>query len=304
LFLGFDIGGSSIKYGWGNKLSGLSYFNKQVLENPHFEDIAKVVQTIINEADKSLGISDIDYICIGTPGTINKRTGRITGANPNLINWTNLDPRDVLPESMRIKAIAENDANLMALGESVFFPNSNYLLGITIGSGIGCGFVDNGKIYKGSQGFAMELGHNVVIHNGQLCNCGKKGCLEAYASVNGMRNRIIQKFSNLKLMDIDDILQATKESLEIQSIIDESLQLLSCAVANLIINLDADAVVFGGGVIDNASYPFPDLKEQILSSLPEIYRKKIIIKKARLGNKAGVWGAVLAAEAKFLHEKE
>lgn len=128
---------------------------------------------------------------MGMPGAIDKITGLVTTNNPNLPFWVNHHPSELLPENCNIPFAFDNDANLMALAES-HTQKKDYVAGVTIGSGIGCGTIIEGRIYHGAYGFAGELGHICVVDKGLRCNCGKNGCLEAYASGEGLRRSALK----------------------------------------------------------------------------------------------------------------
>jgi glucokinase len=293
LYLGIDIGGSSVKYGWGNPSDGLLYFDKVHLNGTSLESLTITVNKIMGIVNKEIGLQNIIAIGVGTPGTINLKTGKLEGVNPNLQEWVNIDPKIIFPAELRDKIKFENDANLMALAEASCLPEVHNLIGITIGSGIGCGWVIDGQIYHGAHGYAMELGHNIVEVNGIKCNCGKRGCLEAYASVNGLLNRVNSNKEFMQLENMQDILNYSRQNLLIKGYLKESIQYLSLAISNLLINLDSGALIIGGGVIENPEFPYIKLERAIVKGFPHIQRDKIIVRKAIYGNWAGVMGALL-----------
>jgi len=293
-FLGIDIGASSIKYGWGNPSVGIDYFDSENLEERSRAGIISAISIVLQKCQHSIGLDKIKSIGAGTPGKLNKNTHKLVGINPNLSDWTEIDPIIAFPERLREKVVIDNDANLMTLAEAKLLPEANAVLGITIGSGIGCGFVLEGRIYHGAHGFAMELGHNIVCASGEKCNCGKAGCLEAYASVTGMLQAANKKIG-VSDISIVDFLKASESNQSLHNILDDSLQYLSLAASNLVINLDADAIVIGGGVTEIGEYPLKRLMNLLYQHLPVDNRDSIVIKKAHWGNKAGVMGGILLA---------
>lgn len=302
LYLGIDIGGSSIKYGCGNSHHGLLFFRSKNLEEKNAKGIKTTLKNILKEAEETIKPNKLEGIGLGTPGMLNLKTGLIQGINPNLQDWTDLDPRISFDNKWHNRIWIDNDANLMTLAEASLRRKVKYVVGITIGSGIGSGLVINGKIYHGAHGYSMELGHNTVVINGALCNCGRKGCLEAYASVNGMINRIHEIKPNVKVMNIGQILSLASKNRAVGKILSDSLMYLGTAIANLAINLDADAIIIGGGVIEVPEYPFAKLKKSIKSNLPSLLSSQILITKAKLGNKSGVMGGILLAEQSDISE--
>lgn len=298
-YLGLDIGGSSVKFGWGDSKKGLQHFDRIILKDNTIESLFKAVNNIKDVVHSTIGFDSIMAIGIGTPGTYDIESGEIKGINPNLPELTNLNPKCMFSQEMEPYVFVDNDANLMALAESLHFHKHKYVLGITIGSGIGCGYVINKQIYHGAHGYAMELGHTIVKINGRKCNCGKYGCLEAYSSVNGLINQMIKINPLLSLNDMNDILVSSREDTHTLKLLDDSLHYLSVAIDNLIINLDVELVVIGGGSVELDNYPFAQLKKLILDGLPEINKNKIRVARAFNGNKAGVIGAISIAEVGY-----
>lgn len=299
LFLGIDIGGSSIKYGWGSPKLGLKESKRIILDDNSMSSLQKTVNLLLEDVNKNLGMSCIAGIGIGVPGAIDCETQKIVGVNPNLPEFTNINPIDLLPNELREITFADNDANLMALGEANLIEDCSHLLGITIGSGIGSGFVINGKVYHGANGFAMELGHTIVNQNGLHCNCGKQGCLEAYASVNGMKNQVRKKFPQLKINDLSDILTSAADIALIKQIMNNGIEYLAVSIANLAMCLDADAIIIGGGAVEVIGYPMKRLQKKILDTYPNNGKKRKVIDKAKLGNYSGVFGAICLADGKI-----
>jgi len=299
LYLGFDIGGSALKFGWGSSQLGLQSYHRINLKGNRITHLKTAANEAIRFIKTQIDLSRVVSIGIGTPGTINRTTHILEGINPNLPEWTNLDPVCLIPPALDIPAFTDNDANLMALAEASALSGKTHVIGITIGSGIGCGFISEGRIFHGAHGYAMELGHTTVKKGGALCNCGRKGCLEAYASVNGLRNIILTYNTALVIENMVDILALSKIDKYVKFLVNRSIDLLSSTIANLVIVLDADAVILGGGVIELSEYPGDRLITGIESAVPQQNRKNVWVRKAALGNKAGTWGALLLAEQSF-----
>jgi glucokinase len=301
-YLGIDLGASSVKYGIGNCQQGLLSFSTLPLSERSLPALQEAFGRIIGEAAAANAPHRIAAIGIGTPGTINLQSGRIAGINPNLPFWVDHSPRELLPEGCKLPVYYDNDANLMTLGEAWMKYPEHKVIGITVGSGIGCGFVDRGEIYRGGHGYALELGHVTMIPGGELCNCGRKGCLEAYTSVDGLRRRIAQALSvsaeaakEVEGWNLAELIRNEHFHPQIRVIREEGRQLLAQAVANLIVTLDPDVVLFGGGGTDAGLYPRDLLRDGILGLLPRINRDATIIGSAEHGNRAGVLGAVVLA---------
>ncbi|HQP32689.1 MAG TPA: ROK family protein [Candidatus Cloacimonas sp.] len=298
IFLGIDIGGSSIKYGWGNCEEGLQSYQTLVLQRKNRDDFLALVQEMFNNVDSKIGLNNLKGIGMGMPGAIDKITGLVTANNPNLPFWVNHHPRELLPENCNIPFAFDNDANLMALAES-YTQKKDYVAGVTIGSGIGCGIIIEGRIYHGAYGFAGELGHICVVDKGLRCNCGKNGCLEAYASGEGLRRRLALKNPCYAEMDLPAILAIKETDTLVGDYIKQGQLMLTAALSGLATCLDPEIIIIGGGAMDLGLYCIWELKEEIIKKLPAAHSNHLKVTKAINGNKAGVLGAIKLIEDKF-----
>ena len=300
-FLGIDIGASSVKYGWGNSKVGLQYFNKQELHLKTLPFLKNIISEILNIASDNLSWNNLKAIGIGTPGTIDQNVHQIVGVNPNLPFLVNLDIRNLISESIKLPVYWDNDANLMCFAEAWLRDFKKDIIGITIGSGIGCGFVQKDRIFHGSHGYAMELGHICIIPGGELCSCGRKGCVEAYSSVDGLKRRIssleIPFSKTVSSLEIKDLLHLAAIDSKANHILEEGLFILAQGIANLCVLLDPEIIVLGGGAMEGNLYDWEKLQKKIIDFMPMINAKHTRIEKALAGNRAGVLGAIILAES-------
>lgn len=289
--LGIDIGGSEIKYALSD--SKLDLLLSQSIPTPTSGLIPfkEALHSLIHEIIKSYSITSIG---IATPGTIDQKTGKLFGVNPNLPFWTDRDPAAITPRELMIPTFADNDANLMTLAESDNYPDAKVVLGLTIGTGIGSGLTLDGRVYHGGSGAAMELGHTCVVAEGEPCNCGLQGCVEAYSSLTGIRKRAAKHIPAAISHSLKEILDVSGKDPRTRQVIQEGSLYLSRAIANAIILLDPDVVVIGGGCIDGGLYEISALESSIKSLLP-VQNQNTLIRKAVYGNQAGVRGALILA---------
>jgi predicted NBD/HSP70 family sugar kinase len=302
LYLGFDIGASSVKWGYGNCQRGLLCFESVIISDKSLSGLKSIFSTIINKVDNIIGINNIKGIGIGTPGTIERKSGKLLGVNPNLQFWTGLSPAVLVDPGLNIPVYYDNDANVMCLGEASLLDGDLDVVGITIGSGIGSGYVRRGKVFHGAHGFAMELGHITVVTEGEQCNCGRKGCLEAYASIEGIKSRAERHltYRDALAWNLQDILQHARDDLRLQGFIQEGERLLGESLANLCIVLDPDVILLGGGGTEGGLYSVPRIDEILSENLPDINRGRTSLREATLGNQAGVLGAIVLAKRKIV----
>ena len=123
---------------------------------------------------------------IGSPGAINSGAG-IVDYSPNL-GWYNVPIAELILKRVKKPVKVSNDANVAALGETLFGAGKGYkdTILVTLGTGVGGGVVIGGKLFEGNESKGAELGHSVIVVNGQQCGCGRRGCFEAYSSATAL----------------------------------------------------------------------------------------------------------------------
>lgn len=290
-YLGIDIGASSFKYGIGDSKYGLQSFDTIWIKEkslPGFKEItAQILENVQDQEFAGIGI--------GSPGTLRMPEGELVGLNPNLPFFTGLSPRDILPQGLNLPVYVDNDANLMTLAEA-YLHNSSVAVGITVGSGIGCGIVLNGDVYHGAHGFAAEAGHCIMVMDGEKCNCGQHGCLEAYSSVDSIRRRLQKRGLPYYDLSLPQLIALRAQEKELDKVISEGEELLIRAVANLITLLDPQTVILGGGAMELGLYDIKKINSLVPEYLPEAHRPTANCVLAGYGNRAGVMGAIILCE--------
>ena len=187
--IGIDLGGTNIAVGLINKDGGIVHKDSvPTLRERPYEAILKDMGMLVLEVVKDAGvkIEQISGIGVGSPGTPNCRDG-ILVYNNNL-NFRNVPIRSEIQKYINLPVFLDNDANCAALAESVAgaAKDAETSVTITLGTGIGGGIIIGGKIYSGFNFAGGELGHTVIVVDGEQCTCGRKGCWEAYASATAL----------------------------------------------------------------------------------------------------------------------
>ena len=186
--IGIDIGGMSIK-GAAVDSNGRVYdtFSMPFVKGEPGEITIRKLADIVKEYIASNKLEKkIVGIGIGSPGTIDVNNGIVNYANN--LGWNNLPVADLMREKLPYPVRLTNDANAASLGEAKFGAGKLYdtVIMLTLGTGVGGGIILNGKLFEGNEGKGGELGHTVVQVDGEQCSCGRKGCLEAYASATAL----------------------------------------------------------------------------------------------------------------------
>jgi glucokinase len=191
--VGIDLGGTSIRLGLCDASMTLLESHSmptRVAAGPQavVQEMADAVRLLL-QRESTEGLYDPVGIGIGSPGPINLHTG-VLGLLPNLPGWDNFPLRRALSEATGLPVILESDANAAATAEWKLgvgkTADVTSMAMLTLGTGVGSGIILNGKLWHGMFGMGGEVGHATVEPSGILCGCGSHGCLEMYASANGL----------------------------------------------------------------------------------------------------------------------
>lgn len=223
---------------------------------------------------------------IGVPGIIK---------NNKIVYTCNLsleDPYFVRKIHTKLPVYLANDALCATIAEYKLIDNCKYpnYAFITIGTGIGAGLIFNGKVYEGRNGYSGELGHMVIKKDGILCNCGRRGCFEKYASV----SRLLEITKTKSLGELFEKLQKDKD---LAKVFDNYLDDLSEGLANFIMINDVDMLVIGGSIAWFGNHFYYILRAKIAERLFNRTPSDVKIKFAKLGNDAGLIGASFLADS-------
>jgi glucokinase len=230
---------------------------------------------------------------------------------PNLPGWKEVPLRDLLEKRLEIPTFLENDANAAALGEHCFGAGrgSKQMIYITVSTGIGGGFILDGKLYHGADGVAAEIGHMTILPHGPHCGCGNQGCLEALASgtaiaregrallLRGLPTRIAE-LANQDPKAVSAKLVAEAAQLgdpRAEEIIHKAMDYLGIGVANLVNLLNPELVVIGGSLTKLGETLFDPVRHAINRRTFPIAAGRVQVVPAELGGRAGVCGAAAVA---------
>ena len=186
--IGIDIGGMSIKGAAVDSIGKVyeTFSMPFIKGEPGEVTIRKLAETVRDYISMCKLEGKIVGIGIGSPGTLDVKNGIVEYANN--LGWNQLPVADLMREVLPYPVRLTNDANAAALGEAKYGAGKEYqnIIMLTLGTGVGGGIILNSKLYEGNQGKAGELGHVVVGVDGEQCTCGRKGCLETYASATAL----------------------------------------------------------------------------------------------------------------------
>ncbi len=289
--IGIDLGGSKIEGILLDK-TGNTLERKRIPTNRD-NGYKYIIDKITNLISDLQVISKIDTkVGICTPGVIVPHTGKIK--NSNTVCLIGKPFKEDIESEIGRKINMDNDANCFAIAETKLGVAKKYnvVFGVIIGTGVGGGIVINGKVHHGRMSIAGEWGHHTLYPNGNLCYCGRKGCVETYISGPSLEKRWMELTDETRSLRniIADAKQLPKykEKLYLKWK-QELLYNFGIALANVIDILDPDVVVLGGGV---SNIPFL-YNEGIKSVYQNVFSENVDtpILKNKLGDSAGVFGA-------------
>ncbi len=299
LAVGIDIGGTNTVFGLTNRKGEILF--EESIRTKDFANAEELIQTIYDLIPSNHKTSIVG-VGIGAPNG-NYFTGTIDFA-PNL-PWSGVIPLKHISEKIfNISTTITNDANAAAIGEMVYgnAKDLKEFITITLGTGLGSGIIVDGKIVYGHDGFAGELGHFRVTPNGRTCNCGRKGCLETYASSTGVvrsihelnsSNKAYSKIHKVTSPQAKDVFHlAENGDLFCLEIIDYTAEILGNALAEFTTFSSPKAFILFGGIAQSGEFFRKKVNAVMEKGMLSIYQNTVEVRISTLHDKnAAVLGA-------------
>lgn len=298
--IGIDLGGSHIAVGVVDKDGKILDKREKRLRGIEKKAIKKTIEneiiTNVKEYSKLYKISDIG---IAVPGTVSKETV-IKSVNLGLKDYKIIEN---IQKEINWPIKIRNDAKCAALAEHKYgaLKKYNRVLFLTLGTGIGGAVIIDGKLLNTGELPGCEIGHMVIKQNGILCNCGRKGCFEKYASMKAFKDNLRNQLGydeNTSGKQLMAILKENKKGNpdyeKIEKTRKQYIKDLSTGISNLINIFEPEAIGIGGSFVYFSEVLLEDLKREIIEqNMLFNPRKDINIQTAILGNEAGIIGAVI-----------
>jgi len=312
--LGIDIGGTNTKFGFVDR-DGNFITASSILTLSH-QGAGEFFTRLNPEIDSLYNTISENYVMKGIGiGAPNANYYRGTVENPPNLNWGVVNVVNILNHYFRVTAVITNDANASAIGEMIFGAAKGIkdFIVITLGTGLGTGVVVDGKLVYGSDGFAGELGHTVYDSNGRQCGCGKKGCLETYASATGIKRTVMELLStsngNSSLRDIsyNDLESKTIYSAALagDKIALEAFEytgkVLGQKLADAVAITSPEAIILFGGLALAGDLILEPTKRYLEANMFHVFRNKVKLllsglpegNSAVLGASALIWNELI-----------
>lgn len=306
--IGIDLGGTNIAVGVVNdrfEIVGTAKC-KTAMPRPAeaiVDDMAATARAAVKAA--GLTMADIESVGVGCPGTCNGDTGMVEYSNN--LQFDHLPLKAMLEERLQRKVKVDNDANVAALGEAVAGAARGVrtCVCITLGTGVGSGIIIDGKIYSGSNFAGAELGHSVIVVDGEECTCGQHGCWEAYASATALirqTKRAMEAHPESLMHQYAatagrvtgrtafDAMRGGDETA--RQVVDTYIRYVGTGLVNVVNIFQPEVLCIGGGICNEGETLLAPLRRMIEENRFSKYsEKQTRLCVATLGNDAGIIGA-------------
>lgn len=306
--IGIDLGGTNI-------VAGVMDDHYQLLakakcktnaSRPAREIVTDMARMAREAAEKAgVSMSEVAHVGVGSPGTCNAANGIVEYANN--LGFNHVPIKAWLEEDLHIPVSIENDANAAALGEALAGAarGARSCVCITLGTGVGGGIILDGKVYSGFNYAGAELGHMVIMVDGEDCTCGRQGCWEAYASATALVRqtrrameahpdstmwKIAGSLDNVDGRTAFDGMRAGDEAAS--QVVENYVHYVACGLINVINIFQPEVLCIGGGICKEGETLLKPIREYIFQErYSKFCEQQTRLCVAELGNDAGVIGA-------------
>ncbi|NQT96001.1 MAG: ROK family protein [Candidatus Omnitrophica bacterium] len=305
--IGVDIGATFVKIGLVDAKGKI--LHKDSFATKKHKNRDKLLSEIVDRVDRlALGNrSNIAGVGVGVPGPVLFKKGIVYNLT-NIKGWKRVPLKSILSKRLKgMPIVVDNDANCACLGEALWGAAKGYrdIVCITLGSGVGGGIMIDGRVYRGRNYSAAEIGHICIDRNGPRCNCGSNGCFETFGGNNyivkevvsrlnkGERSSVLElagnKYTNItpKLLD-KAARQGDKFSIKAWEKVGLNIGIGLAGIVNV---LNPEIIVIGGGLSKAGEHLFGSIRETVKARAMDIFTKGLKIKRAKFIEDAGIVGA-------------
>lgn len=291
-YVGIDIGGTNIKAGLVDDSGAVRDARRMPSVIDDIDALLKTLTTIVADFQSH---ASIEAVGIGIPGLRSTKTHLIE-TSPNIPCIHNLNLETLLSKQLKLPVISENDANAGAYGEWVAGAGRRlqHMAYLTIGTGLGCGLILSGALYRGASGYAGELGHVNVEPDGRPCACGSTGCFETRVSAAGLIETARELGMNETSAEAIYNAAIRGDTAALAAFADIG-RFLGIACADLINLLNLESIIVGGGVMASADLLLRSATVEVRRRAFEPAARICPIVQSQLRTDAGLIGAAMLA---------
>ena len=311
-YIGIDLGGTNIAVGLVDEDCKIVHSDSvPTLKERHWSEIIRDMAELALKvvADSGHSLDEVKAVGIGCPGSIDKDNGVVVYSN-NIV-MDHVPMAEEIRKYIDLPVFLENDANAAALGEyAIYGEGVSSFVFMTLGTGVGGGIILNGKVWSGFNGAGAEIGHQSLVFDGKPCTCGRRGCLEAYASVTAL---IQQTTEAIEQNPNSAMAQWAKDHGRVTgrtafecakagdaaaiAVRDRYIQYVAEGICSIVNVLQPEILAIGGGISREGDTLLDPIKAYFATNDYNKHMKKTDLRIARLFGDAGIVGAAKAAEA-------
>ena len=311
MYIGIDLGGTNIAVGLVDDNGKIIKKDSTPTRRERgYEEIVRDMATLAERVTVNSGhsMSEVKAIGVGSPGTVDNSRGMVVYANN--LKMDHAPIAEELRKYIDLPVNLENDANAAAYGEYIATGGkASSFVFMTLGTGVGGGIIIDGKIYRGFNGAGAEIGHTTMVMGGKKCTCGKRGCLEMYASVTALKDVTEEARKKYPKSLLNDwvrhrghvsgrtAFECAKEGDEAAILVKEQyIRCVAEGVGNMINIFQPEMFVIGGGISREGDELLIPIRKFMEENDYNRHMPKTEIRIAKLYNDAGIVGAALAAK--------
>ncbi len=298
--VGIDIGGTNTKIGLVDREGTVHH--QANIETPAYEEFNDFFHAMAEAIRELIGTLPKDSTLVGIGiGAANGNYYKGTIERATNLKWKGVLPlARMFKDEFQVPCILTNDANAAAVGEMIYGSAKGMkdFIVITLGTGLGSGFVCGGTLLNGHNGVAGELGHTSVTPNGRYCNCGKRGCLETYVSATGIKRTVYKlladhlETSELRGISFEDLNTkmiseaAIRGDIVAKEAFEYTGRILGMKLADTVVHTDPEAIFLFGGLAQAGELIFkPTIHHMELNLMP-LFRGRVKILPSAMHNQA------------------
>lgn len=298
--LGVDLDYEEIKFRISNLQGDFIEARTMPIDTDVYEEVLDILIKEIQKykAEYASSHYGLVHTIIGVHGTVSN--DEWIQFIPRL-QWKNKDLKNDIKRKIDMEITIENTANLSVFAERVYeYPESDNLIGITFSSGIGAGIINKGKMIKGNDGYAGEVGHMIIAPNGRECKCGNHGCWGLYAAEPVVFSQLIERLErpHLSYQDIKHLISIN--DLDTFEVMNTFINYVSIGINNMINIYNPETLIINSDLLKLYPNAIEKIEENLHSSV-SVYKRIVL---SDLGNDASVLGACALAIQKFFEVEE
>jgi len=295
-YLGIDIGGSAVKAGLVDEngeviVKSETEIDRSCKRETVMETVIRSIRELVITND--IVMSSLFGIGVSSPGSIDTVNGEVALSGGNVPNWGGTKVREILSKEFNLPVSLANDGNCVALAEAWIgaAKNCDDVICVALGTGVGGGIISRGKLIEGHKGFAGEIGHFVTHAGGRECACGGKGCFEKYAATSALVREGSEIRNNWYTgRNIFDDANAGDE--EALALVDRWTDEVAYGISGLVHIFNPEVILIGGGVSAQEELVILPIRRKVNAIIMQDFTEGLVVKRASLGNDAGMVGAV------------